>query len=150
MLVAAPATEDKVEVEAPESDLDLVLEPDLSLGAEGREEVPLLTPEIEIAEPSTADAMFQEKYPKVEAPETTTSEEAESVAGNDSESAERTEPSAEVSVEEKSTAPEPAEESEEFEEGPPAPTPTPLLAWRVLRRSCWRLFTVPVPARASG
>ncbi|MDP7318824.1 MAG: hypothetical protein QGH12_11675 [SAR324 cluster bacterium] len=124
VLVAAPATEDKVEVEAPESDLDLVLEPDLSLGAEGREEVPLLTPEIEIAEPSTADAMFQEENPKVEAPETTTSEESESVAGNDSESAERTEPSAEVSVEEKSTAPEPAEESEEFEEGPPAPTPT--------------------------
>ena len=122
VLVAAPATEDKVE--APESDLDLVLEPDLSLGAEDQEEeAPLLIPEIEIAEATAADAMFQGENPKAAAPETPTSEDAESVASNDSESVEHTKSSAEVSVEEKSTVPEPSEELEEYEEEPPAPAP---------------------------
>jgi hypothetical protein len=125
-LVAEPTAtaEDKVEAEAPESDLDLVLEPDLSLGAEDQEEeAPLLIPEIEIAEATAADAMFQGENPKAAAPETPTSEDAESVASNDSESVEHTKSSAEVSVEEKSTVPEPSEELEEYEEEPPAPAP---------------------------
>ena len=115
-LVAEPTAtaEDKVEAEAPESDLDLVLEPDLSLGAEDQEEeAPLLIPEIEIAEATAADAMFQGENSKAAAPETPTSEDAESVASNDSESVEHTKSSAEVSVEEKSTVPDPSEELED-------------------------------------
>jgi len=125
-LVAEPTAtaEDKVEAEVPESDLDLVMEPDLSLGAEDQEEeAPLLIPEIEIAEATAADAMFQGENPKAAAPETPTSEDAESVASNDSESVEHTKSSAEVSVEEKSTVPEPSEELEEYEEEPRAPAP---------------------------
>ena len=109
------ATVDKAEEEQPESGLDLVLEPDLSLGAEEREdEIPLLTPEIEIAEPTAADAMFQEKVP----------EDSKFAESGGSESVENTESENETLVEEGPSGPKPPEEPEEIEEEPPVPAPT--------------------------
>ena len=122
------ATVDKVEEEQPESGLDLVLEPDLSLGAEEREdEIPLLTPEIEIAEPTAADAMFQEETPEVEAPEAETPDGSESAESSESEKS--TEP-----AEEKPAEPDPESEPLEEpvvpkeEEEAPAPAPMTVAA----------------------
>jgi len=113
------------EVEPSDSGLDLVLEPDLSLGAEDwEEEIPLLTPEIEIAEPSAADAMFQEEAPKEEAPEAEALEDTEAAESQDAETAESAESVEEAPAEAASSAPEPPEEPEELEEEPPAPAPT--------------------------